>query len=94
MANEKELRYLRIDNNKPDGYTLASNDIISGYRDLLLTKNEGQKDKTFPASLVGIILGPNVKNAEINKFQLEALAFEKGLAFIAGVENSKIDYYI
>lgn len=94
FSDEKELRYLRIDNNKPDGYTLASNDIISGYRDLLLTKKEGQKDKTFPASLVGIILGPNVKNAEINKFQLEALAFEKGLAFIAGVENSKIDYYI
>lgn len=94
FSDENELRYLRIDNNKPDGYSLASNDIISTYRDLLLIEEEGQEGNTFPAHLVGIILGPNVKNVEINKLQLEALAFEKGLAFIEGVVSSNIDYYI
>lgn len=91
---EKELRYLRIDNDEPDGYTLASNGVVSGYKDLLLTGKDNQTEKQFPLSLQGIILGPNMKNTEINKYQLEALAFEKGIFLLAGVNCSSIDYYI
>ena len=51
-------------------------------------------ENSFPASLQGIILGPNMKNAEINKFQLEALAEENGLFLFKGVQNSSINYYL
>lgn len=36
FSDEAELRYLRIDNTTPDGYLVASNGIISGYKDLTL----------------------------------------------------------
>lgn len=91
FSDEAELRYLRIDNTTPDGYLVASNGIISGYKDLTL---DDENDNSFPALLNGIILGPNMKNVEINKFQLESLAREKGVPLIKGVRKSSIDYYI
>lgn len=94
FSEEEELRYLRIDNKKPDGYTLASNGVISCYRDLFLTFNEDKSENEFPAYLEGIILGPNMKNVAINKFQLEALAHEKGIPLLMGVQYSSINYYI
>ena len=94
FSDEQELRYLRIDNSKPDGYSLASNGIISCYKDLSLISGEDNSEIQFPADLVGIILGPNMKNVEINKFQLEALATEKGIPLFMGVRNSSINYYI
>ncbi len=94
FKDEKELRYLRIENSDPDGYSLASNGIISGYKDFFLVEDEHQKEEVFPASLVGIILGPNMSNAEINRFQLEALAHEKCKFLLEGVVKSSIDYYI
>lgn len=90
FSTEQELRYLNIDNTAPDGYSIASNGVISGYKDLSLNSDVGQ----FPASLQGIILGPNMKNSEVNKFQLESLAEEKGIPLVFGIEYSSIDYYI
>lgn len=94
FSDEQEFRYLRIDNSKPDGYFHASNGVISCYKDLLLIPSEDKPEIQFPASLEGIILGPNMQNVEINKFQLEALAAEKGLPLLRGVQCSSIDYYI
>lgn len=94
FSDEHEFRYLRIDDSKPDGYSLASNGIISCYKDLLLIPDEDKPETQFPAILEGIILGPNMQNVEINKFQLEALAAEKGLLLLEGVQCSSIDYYI
>lgn len=94
FSDEQELRYLRIDNSKPDGYSLSSNGIISCYKDLLLITDKDKPEKQFPAYLVGIILGPNMHNVEINKFQLEALAAEMGLPLLRGVQCSSINYYI
>lgn len=94
FSDEEELRYLRIDNSKPDGYSLASNGVISSYKDYSLTTDEEHPEINFPARLQGIILGPNMKNVEINKYQLEALAFEKGLPLLMGVQCSSINYYL
>jgi len=94
FRDEHELRYLKIDNSKPDGYTLASNGVISTYKDYSLIMDDEHPENSFPATLQGIILGPNMKNAEINKFQLEALADEKGLILFKGVQNSSINYYL
>ncbi len=94
FRDEQELRYLKIDNSKPDGYTLASNGVISTYKDYSLIMDNEHPENSFPASLQGIILGPNMKNAEINKFQLEALAEENGLFLFKGVQNSSINYYL
>lgn len=94
FSDEQELRYLKIDNSKPDGYTLASNGVISTYKDYSLIMDNEHPENSFPASLQGVILGPNMENAEINKFQLEALAEEKGLFLFKGVQNSSINYYL
>lgn len=94
FSTEQEMRYLRIDTSKPDGYILASNGVISSYKDFPLTLDKDTPESVFPASLQGIILGPNIKNVEINKLQLEALAYEKGLALLMGVRPSSIDYYL
>ena len=94
FSDEQELRCLKIDNSKPDGYTLASNGVISTYKDYSLIMDNEHPENSFPASLQGLILGPNMKNAEINKFQLEALAAEKGIFLFKGVQNSSINYYI
>lgn len=94
FSDEQEFRYLRIDNSKPDGYSLASNGIISCYKDLLLIGDKDKPETEFPVYLGGIILGPNMRNVEINKFQLEALAAEKGLPLLRGVQCSSINYYI
>lgn len=67
--------------------------MISCYRDLFLTFNEDKSEKEFPAYLEGIILGPNMKNVTINKFQLEALAHEMGIPLLMGVQYSSINYY-
>lgn len=91
---EQELRYLRIENSKPDGYTLASNGVISSFKDYALTIDEEHPEINFPASLQGIILGPNMKNVEINRYQLEALAIERGLPLLMGVQCSSINYYL
>lgn len=90
FITEQELRYLRIDKTKPDGYTIASNGVLSGYKDLSLFSDNAQ----FPANLQGIILGPNMKNAEINKYQLETIAEENGIPLFMGIEYSTINYYI
>lgn len=90
FSTEQELRYLLIDKAKPDGYTIASNGVISGYKDLSLLSEEVQ----YPASLQGIILGPNMKNAEINKYQLETIAEDNGIPLFMGIEYSSINYYI
>ena len=94
FSDEQELRYLKIENSKPDGYILASNGVISTYKDYSLIMDNEHPENSFPASLQGIILGPNMKNTEINKFQLEALAAEKGLFLFKGVQNSSINYYL
>ena len=94
FSDEQELRYLKIDTSKPDGYLLSSNGMISSYKDYFLLPDEENPDKSFPASLQGIILGPNMKNVEVNRFQLEALAAEKGFPLLLGVQSSSIDYYI
>lgn len=94
FSDEQEMRYLRIDNSKPDGYSLASNGVISSYKDYSLTTDEEHPEINFPARLQGIILGPNMKNVEINKYQLETLAFEKGLPLLKGVQCSSINYYL
>lgn len=94
FSDEQEMRYLRIDNSKPDGYYLASNGVISSYKDYFLTTDEEHPEINFPARLQGIILGPNMMNVEINKYQLEALAFEKGLPLLKGVQCSSINYYL
>lgn len=94
FSDEQELRCLKIDNSKPDGYSLASNGVISSYKDYSLTKDDEDPNNNFPARLQGIILGPNMKNVEINKYQLEALAFEKGLPLLMGVQCSSINYYL
>lgn len=94
FSDEQEMRYLRIDNSKPDGYSLASNGVISSYKDYSLTTDEEHPEINFPARLQGIILGPNMKNVEINKYQLEALAVEKGLPLLKGVQCSSINYYL
>ena len=49
--------------------------MLSGYKDLALFSDK----KRFPAILQGIILGPNMKNSEINKYQLETIAEENGI---------------
>lgn len=90
FITEQELRYLRIDKNTPDGYTIASNGVLSGYKDLSLFSDNDQ----FPANFQGIILGPNMKNAEINKYQLETIAEENGIPLFMGIEYSTINYYI
>lgn len=90
FKTEQELRYLLIDETKPDGYMIASNGVISGYKDLPLFSEQNQ----YPASLQGIILGPNIRNVEINKFQLEAISEENGIPLNLGIEYSSIDYYI
>ena len=94
FSDEQELRYLRIDNSKPDGYSLASNGVISCYKDLFLNSDDDKPETQFPAVLQGVILGPNMKNIAINKFQLEALAAEKGISLFMGVQGSSINYYI
>lgn len=91
---EHELRYLRIDNSRPDGYCLSSNGVISSYKDYPLTSNDEVSETIFPASLQAIILGPNMMNVEVNKYQLEALAYEKGLHLLKGVHSSTIKYYL
>ena len=73
---------------------LASNGMISSYKDFSLTLEKDNPESEFPASLQGIILGPNIKNVEINQLQLEALAFEKGLPLLMGVRQSSINYYL
>lgn len=90
FITEQELRYLRIDKTNPDGYTIASNGVLSGYKDLPLFSD---KDR-FPAALQGIILGPNMKNAAINKYQLETIAEENDIPLFMGIDYSTIDYYI
>lgn len=90
FITEQELRYLRIDKTKPDGYTIASNGVISGYKDIALFSSNDR----FPATLQGIILGPNMKNAEINKYQLETIAEENDIHLFMGIEYSSIYYYI
>lgn len=94
FCDEQELRYLRIDNSKPDGYLLATNDVISSYKDFSLTDDKEKPESVFPASLQGVILGPNIKNVEINRLQLEELAIEKGLYLLKGVQKSSINYYL
>lgn len=94
FSTEQEMRYLRIDKSKPDGYMLASNGVISSYKEYSLTMDEENPDNIFPASLEGIVLGPNIRNVEVNKLQLEALAFEKGLPLLMGVRPSSINYYL
>ena len=93
FSEEKEYRYLRIDNSKPDGYTHASNGVISGFKDFPLTSVDDESKEQFPANLIGIILGPNMKNKEMNRYQIEAMAFEKGIPLIQGVRFSSINYY-
>ena len=90
FSTEQELRYLLIDKAKPDGYSIALNGVISGYKDLPLFSEEVQ----YPSFLQGIILGPNMKNAEINKYQLETIAEENGIPLFLGIEYSSINYYI
>ena len=90
FSTEQELRYLLIDKTKPDGYTIASNGILSGFKDRALYSEE----EPFPAELQGIILGPNMKNSEINKYQLETIARDNGIYLSCGVDYSSIDYYI
>ena len=58
---------------------LATNDVISSYKDFSLTDDKEKPESVFPASLQGVILGPNMKNVEINRLQLEELAIEKGV---------------
>ena len=94
FSYEHELRYLRIDSSKPDGYLVSSNGVISSYKDYLLLPDDDNLDNVFPASLQCIFLGPNMKNTEINKFQLEALASEKGFPLLLGVRPSTIKYYL
>lgn len=94
FRDESEMRYLRIDKSKPDGYLLASNGIISGYKQLSLIPDEKHPEVVFPATLQGIILGPNMKNSERNKLQLEAIASENHLLLIKGVHCSSINYYL
>lgn len=60
FSNEQEMRYLKIDKSKPDGYMLASNGVISSYKDFPLTLDKDNPESEFPASLQGIILGPNI----------------------------------
>lgn len=83
-----------MDGSKPDGYLLSANGVISSYKDYFLVPDEDNPEKAFPAHLQGVILGPNMKNVEINKFQLEALAAEKGIPLLMGVQSSSINYYI
>ena len=64
--------------------------MLSGYKDLALFSDNDR----FPADLQGIILGPNMKNAEINKYQLETIAEENGIPLFMGIEYSTINYYI
>lgn len=94
FSDEQELRYLKMDGSKPDGYLLSANGVISSYKDYFLVPDEDNPEKAFPAHLQGVILGPNMKNVEINKFQLEALAAEKGIPLLMGVQSSSINYYI
>lgn len=93
FSEEKEYRYLLIDKSRPDGYTHASNGVISGYKDFSLASVEDESEIPFPANLIGIILGPNMKNKEMNRYQLEAMAFEKGIPLIKRVQFSSINYY-
>ena len=73
---------------------LATNDVISSYKDFSLTDDKEKPESVFPASLQGVILGPNMKNVEINRLQLEELAIEKGLYLLKGVQKSSINYYL
>lgn len=93
FSDEKELRYLRIDKTLPDGYILASNGIVSGYKDLLLT-GDYEIENRFPCCLQGIILGPNMKNVDVNMYQLENLAHERGIPLFKGVKKSTINYFL
>jgi len=92
FSYENEYRCLRIEDSTPTGYTVSSNGIVSTYKDIPLYSDNPQAK--FPATLIGIILGPNMAHSEVNKYQLEALAHEKSIPLIKGIQYSSIDCYI
>lgn len=71
--DEREKRLLIGDPN-PTGYTVYSNKIVSPFIEKTLsTHKKSEENCGFPLKLTKITLGPELKNKELNKLQLEYL---------------------
>ncbi len=79
---EKESRLIIGTMDQPE-YAVYSNNIVTPYIERNLTYNKDEADSscntTFPLKLIRIILGPEMKNKEINKLNLESMIQSKSL---------------
>ena len=82
FQTEKESRLIIGTLDQPE-YTVYSNNIVTPYIDRKLTYIKEEADSscatTFPLKLTCIILGPEMKNKEINKLNLESMIQSKPL---------------
>lgn len=79
---EQESRLIIATIDQPE-YTVYSNNIVTPYIDRRLTYKTEETgsscNTTFPLKLTQIILGPEMKNKEINKLNLESMIHSKPL---------------
>lgn len=77
---EKESRIIKATIDQPE-YTVYSNNIVTPFIERTLTYNKSEVDPscdtTFPLKLTRIILGPEMKNKDINKLNLESMIQSK-----------------
>lgn len=94
---EKESRIIIGTIEKPE-FTVYSNNIVTPYIHRKLTYNSNEVTpsckKTFPLKLTRVILGPEMKNKEINKLNIESMIQSKSLFNEqVAVDVSKIKCY-
>lgn len=82
FQTEKESRLIIGTIDQPE-YTVYSNNIVTPYIERKLTYKKDEADSacntTFPLKLTRIILGPEMKNKDINKLNLESMIQSKSL---------------
>lgn len=97
FQTEKESRLIIGTIDQPE-YTVYSNNIVTPYIERKLTYRKSEADSacntTFPLKLTRIILGPEMKNKEINKLNLESMIQSKSLFMNrVSVDISKLKCY-
>lgn len=89
FETENECRLVIATIDKPEFTVYPNNNIVTPYIERKLTYNSKEVNPSckeiFPLKLTRIILGPEMKNKDINKLQLEHMIFNKPL-FCGNVE--------
>lgn len=97
FQTENESRLIIGTINQPE-YTVYSNNIVTPYIERKLTYKKDEAESacttTFPLKLTRIILGPEMKNKDINKINLESMIQSKSqFRFRIEIEISKLKCY-